>query len=144
MKLTTLKLGTGQRKILTFQFLSVALRFAEVGRAANTARVLDECNAQMREAYDAALSLSTRVSFTIDDCGAFDVGSSYVQQSFVALRRRARSIQEQAAHLGPDGSQWLRDWEPMWTEPSQGLSGAAFAVRTVWSHLKKIEDAAYS
>ncbi len=144
MRLTTLKLGADQRKILAFQFLSVAARFAEVGRTANSTQVLDECAAQMREAYDAALSLSIRVSFTADDCGAFDLGSSYIQESFVALRKRAEGIGAQESDPRPGASQWLRDWEPMWAVPGQVSFDSAFEPRTLRRHLKKIEDAAYS
>lgn len=145
MRLKTITLKASQRKILTFQFLSVAVRFAEVGRVAGSTQDLHECAAQMREAYDNALSLSLRVTFTADDCGAFDLGSHYVQKSFVTLRDRAQSIPAQVAGSGSDALQSLREWEPMWGDPGpdQVSSDAAFEAHAVRRHLKKIENAAY-
>lgn len=131
-----------QRKILTFQFLNVAVTFAEVGRTANSTQVLDECAVQMREAYDVALSLGFRVSFTTDDCGVFDLGSSYIQESLAVLRDRARSIRAPAAGVGPDALQWLRDWEPMWIGP--GELSAGLESRTIGRHIRRIEDATHS
>jgi hypothetical protein len=144
MKLKRITLEADQRRILAFQFLSVAVRFAEVGRVASSTQALDECAAQMREAYDSALSLSIRVSFTTADCGAFDLGSCYVEESFVVLRDRAQSVGTQVADVSPDALQALREWEPMWGEPrpDQVWSGPAFEAQAVRRHLKKIEDAA--
>jgi hypothetical protein len=145
VKPMTITLEAKQRKILMFQFLMVAVNYANVGRAANSARDVDECARQVREAYDLALSLSIWVSFTIDDCGAFDLGSSYVQESFAALRDRAQSVRVRA-QVGLDALLSLREWEPMWRDPRPELvlSGAAFEAQAVRRHLKKIEDAAYS
>jgi hypothetical protein len=99
----------------------------------------------MRETYDSALLLSTRISFTADDCGAFDMGSSYVEESFVALRERVRGHSENTAGARVDSSPLPREWEPMWCDPGQDeASSSVFQVRTVRHHLKKIEEAAYS
>ena len=143
MKLITLRLEVERRKILTFQFLTVALRCAELGRTANSARVLGECAAQMREAYDFALMLSIRAVFTTDDCGAFDSGCSYVQDSFLAMRARAEFIRAQLTDIRHDDTQWLKDWEPMWNDPGS-LADSAFELRVVRSHLKKLENVMYA
>ncbi len=95
----------------------------------------------MREAYDSALLLSTRSSFTVNDCIAFGSGSSYVQESFIALEKQSQNIWVQVVDVGPDALQWLKDWEPMWSDP-QVLSKTTHEARAVRRHLKKIEDAA--
>jgi hypothetical protein len=141
IKLTTITLEPEQRKILTFQFLIVAANCAAVGRAASGARDVDRCAAQVREAYDLALSLSIRVSFTTEDCGVFDLGSSYIQESLVVMRDRARSIRAHAPDVGPKALQ-LRDWEPMWIGSGEPL--ARPESRAIDSHIRRIEDAMHS
>lgn len=137
-------LEAGQRKVLVFQFLSVAVRFADVAHASSSAGTLEECAAQMREAYDSALLLCRRVSFTAEDCCAFDLGSWYVQESFGVLQERARNLRsgpgEGASGDGPRPS----EWEPMWgdrgpdREPSAAFN--VFAARSVHRHLRRVED----
>ncbi len=139
VKPMTITLEEEQRKVLAFQFLIVAVNYANVGRAANSARDVDECAGQIREAYDVALSLGMRVPFTTEDCGVFDLGSSYVQESLVVLRDRARSIRAQTANVGPDALQRLRDWEPMWIGSSELL--AAPESRAIDWHIRGIENA---
>lgn len=131
-----------QRKILAFQFLTIAVRFAEVGRIASSIQDLEKCAAEMREAYDSALLLSTRVSFTGDDCRAFDSGGAYVEESFVALRDRRDSIQAHGSDVCPYTFPWPREWEPMWGDPgqNQSLSVTAFPAQVLRRHLKGIED----
>lgn len=133
-----------QQKILAFQFLSVAVRFAEVGRATSSAPTREQCVRQMREAYDAALLLSVRLSFTVGDCGAFDAGSAYVEESFVLLRQRTRGLHEHTGGADPAAS--LQEWEPMWGDPrpDAAWTGAMVAASAVRRHLKEIEDAAYA
>jgi len=130
-----------QRKILAFQFLTIAVRFAEIGRIASDIQDLEKCAEQMREAYDGALFLSTRVSFTGDDCRAFDSGAAYVEESVVALRDRKLSIQ---AHgdICPHTFPWPREWEPMWGDPGQNqlLPVTTFPAQIVRHHLKRMED----
>jgi len=120
----------------------VAVNYAIVGRAANSARDVGECAKQVCEAYDVALSLAIRVSFTIDDCGVFDLGSSYIQESLVVLRDRARSIRADGDYVISDALQRLRDWEPMWIGPGDLTDG--LESRTIARHIRKIEDAMHS
>jgi hypothetical protein len=135
-----------QQKILAFQFLCTAVRFAEVGRATHSRQTLERCAVQMRETYDSALLLSTRLSFTFADCCAFDTGSSYVEQSFAVLRERVQGLPDHTADTGVDSSQLLREWEPMWCDPGPRgtLPSSAIEACAVRRHLKKIEDAAQS
>jgi len=130
-----------ERKILAFQFLTIAVRFAEIGRIASSIHDLEKCAAQMREAYDSALFLSTRVSFTGDDCRAFDSGAAYVEESFVALRDRKLSVQEHGSDICPHTFPWPREWEPMWGDPGQNqlLPVTTFPAQVVRRHLKRIE-----
>lgn len=130
-----------QRKILVFQFLIVAVNYAIVGRAADTAQDVDECAKQVCEAYDVALSLAIRVSFTIEDCGVFDLGSSFIQESLAVLRNRAQSIRAHVADIDPDASQRLRDWEPMWIGP--GKVPASLESRAIGCHIREIEVATH-
>jgi len=136
-------LETGQRKILVFQFLSVAVRFAEVARTINCVRTIEECSGQMREAYDSALLLSIRASFTVDDCCVFDAGSSYVQESFGVVRERARSLRSRPVDEGRSDRSWLSEWEPMWRDPrpdgGSSSGGMVFAAAAVRRHLERIE-----
>jgi len=130
-----------ERRILAFQFLNVALSFAEVGRATRRADVCEGSLRQMSEAYDAALLLSIRASFTAEDCNIFDSASSYVQLSLGALREKAWRLRSEAVDSGPDISERLKEWEPMWEFTEFGcLSEAAFAARAVRRHLRAIED----
>jgi len=133
----TTTLERGQQKVLMFQFLIVAVNYANVGRHANSARDVDECAKQVREAYDIALSLSIRISLTTNDCGVFDLGSSYIQESLVVLRDRARAIP--GAEADPDALLRLRSWEPMWIGASELSAG--LESRTIDCHIRKIEDA---
>ncbi len=142
MKPVTIALEADQRRILVFQFLMVAVNYASAGRAANSARDVDECAGQIHEAYDVALSLGMRVSFTTDDCGVFDLGSSYIQESLGVLRDRVRSIRAHAANVGPDALQRLRDWEPMWIGSSELLAGPE--SRAIDWHIRGIENATHS
>jgi hypothetical protein len=142
VKPMTITLEAEQRKILAFQFLMVGVNYANVGRAASDAGDVEECAGQIREAYDAALSLGIRVSFTTDDCGVFDLGSSYIQESLAVLRDRARSIRAHTANVSPDALQRLRDWEPMWiglSEPWGGLES-----RTIDRRIRVVEDFVHS
>jgi hypothetical protein len=142
MKLMTITLEAEQRKILMFQFLIVAANYAAVGLAVNSARNADECAGQVREAYDLALLLGMRVSFTTADCGVFDLGSSYIQGSLIVLRDRARSIRANTANVGSGALQPLRDWEPMWIGPGELLAGPE--SRAIDRHMRGIEDATHS
>jgi hypothetical protein len=131
-----------QRKILAFQFLSVAVSFAGVGRTTRRADICEDCLGQMNEAYNVALLLSTRASLTNEDCGVFDSASSYVQESSGAIRERIWRLRSEAVDPGPDISETLKEWEPIWESIEfDRLSEAAFTARAVRGHLRKMEDA---
>ena len=133
-----------ERRILAFQFLSVAVSFADVGRETRRADICEGCIRQMSDAYDVALLLSIHVPFTPEDCAVFDSASSYVQQSLVLLRERAWRVRLQALDPGPDISDMLKEWEPMWEWTEFGrFSEGAFAAHALRRHLRALEDAGH-
>lgn len=144
MKLKLVTLEKHQRKVLAFQFLSVAVRFAEVGTVARSIRICKKCILEMRDAYDRALLLSTRAAFTLDDCRAFDSGGAYVESSFNTLTDRIYGLGTQVSDVD-DLLLPLIDWEPMWGNSGRPeiISGAQFAGRVVRRHLAKIQNTPY-
>jgi len=140
MKLKSITLERHQRKVLAFQFLTVAVRFAEVGTVTSNARLCEKCMLEMREAYDSALLLSGRASFTLEDCRAFDSGGSYIESSFHALAVRIRGLRARASDRDIDDSS-VKEWEPMWSnsESTEFRSDAPFPGRIVRHHLERIQ-----